>query len=577
MKRYFTLIGIAFHVSFYVHSQQVDCTNIGFETGGTLGWVLTNGSLNSSTQKVNFINEITGTVNNRHYITQLSDGADPKVTAEKIPMVAPGSTHSIRIGNTVQGGTFDRIKTSFVVSPERPIFQYQFAVVLQNDSRHEDYQKAGFNILISDSNGQPLTCNAFSAQLQKGGIIEGFKKQGDIEYRNWSTGAIDLRNYIGRTINVEVTAHGCTEMRHYGYAYFDAQCLKAEIKPTSLCPDAEGYMTVKAPEGFGNYTWQDGQTQSTVRIKANLGDVYSVKISPLDKLNESCQFQLDYQVKFYQADTTINLTLCEGESYRVDNTVYNTTGNYVNTIRRANVCDSTIRLNLKIIPIARHSQSFTICEGQTIRVGDSTYIKTGTYLNSIRRASGCDSIITTTLLVEKMQPIVPQPQTVVQGDSILLETSIEPSGHFTTQWSPATGLSCPTCTTTWAHPSSSTTYTILFKNESQICQQTQKVVVSVLPCNVYIPDVFSPNNDQKNDVFFVYGNTCVKIIKEMVIYNRWGETVFKAENFPFSDASYGWNGQYLGKIREGVYAYKILVEFRNGETNMYRGAVALIP
>lgn len=577
MKRLATLVSLLCLVANSLYSQQVDCANIGFESGSPLGWVLTSGTLTDANERVVYQNEVMLTVENGHFITKTSDGFDPKVTNEKIPMVAPGSTHSIRIGNTTRGGTFDRIKTSFMVTPDNTLFQYQFAVVLQNDGRHENFQKAGFNILIADSNGQELTCNSFDIQLQKEGTTQGFKIQGDIEYKNWTTGAIDLRNYIGRIITIEVTAHGCTERRHFGYAYFDAQCIKSEIKVASLCPDEQGYMTLKAPEGFDNYVWNNGETASTIKVKAKLGDTYSVKISPFAKLNESCLLQLDHTITYFKTDTLITATLCEGESFIVDKNIYSETGTYINTIHRSNVCDSTIKLNLKVIPIAKHTQSLVICHGKTIMVGDSIYSKTGTYINHIIRPSGCDSIVTTHLLVEEFSSNIVGNQTIVEGDSARLEVQLSPPGIYNIQWSPSKGLACPTCPVTWAHPTMTTNYTVTIKNASQACQQIHKVLLSVLPCNVYIPDVFSPNNDQQNDIFFVYGNTCVSQIKEMVVYDRWGEVIYYNKDFAPSDPQQGWNGYYLGKIAGvGVYTYKISVEFNNGKTNKFLGSVTLL-
>lgn len=580
MKKLRIMFTLFYVVAISAYSQQVDCANIGFETGTTLGWTLSNGVVTvGANLKVAYQNETPGTVGTRHLITSLSDGFDKKITNEQIPMVAPGSKHSIRLGTDFSrgGGTFDRIKTSFIVTPDNTLFQYQFAVVLQNDNRHFDYQKPGFSIEITDSNGQPLSCNFFGIQLQNGGTSQGFKTQGDLEYKNWTTGAIDLRNYIGKTINIEVTAHGCTRQEHFGYAYFDAQCVKSEIKVVAFCPDAQGFMTLKAPEGFESYAWNNNEKTSSIKVRANLGETYSVKMSPLDKLNESCLLQLDYKIKYYKADTTINAVLCEGESFMVDNKVYANSGTYVNTIHRRDICDSTIRLNLKIIPIARHSQSFVICKGKSISVGDSVYSKTGIYVNHIIRRSGCDSIITTHLLVEDFNFEITGNQSIVESDSTRLEVQISPPGAYSYQWNPPTHLACANCAVTWASPTKTMQYMVTVKNASQACQKSDKVTVSVLPCNVYIPDIFSPNNDQQNDVFFVHGNTCVKQVKEMILYDRWGEVIYYKENFPPSDSQQGWDGSYLGKVvGVGVYTYKVLVEFNNGKTNEYLGAVTLL-
>lgn len=78
---------------------------------------------------------------------------------------------------------------------------------------------------------------------------------------------------------------------------------------------------------------------------------------------------------------------------------------------------------------------------------------------------------------------------------------------------------------------------------------------------VWIPNAFSPNDDDHNPVFrptpqFVY------LVKngsyrdyEMKIYNRWGELIFKTE-----DIKEGWDGTYMGKdCQMESYMYQIRV------------------
>ncbi|MFN8348274.1 MAG: gliding motility-associated C-terminal domain-containing protein [Spirosomataceae bacterium] len=566
-----------------VYGQQVDCSNIGFEEGTTKGWTLTNGTVALNAQlRIVYTNEVNGTYDNGHFITRLSNGNDPNITAEKIPMVAPGSNYSIRIGNSSaqRGSHFDRIKTSFLVTAENTLFQYKFAVVLQKDAKHESYQKPGFNLLIYDETKTPLPCSYYDIQLSTAGTAAGFKTQGDLEYRNWTTGAIDLRNYIGKVLTVEVTAHGCTEKGHYGYAYFDAQCLKSEIKAASVCPDANGDLTLLAPEGFEKYKWNTGETTTSIKIKPKLGDNYFVKLVPYSSLNESCELQLDYQVKHQKADTTIVKTICEGEKYTVGNMSYQTTGTHITKIDRGNTCDSTVTLHLTVRPTARYAQNITICEGQSLTVGTSKYSASGTYVTVISRPSLCDSIVTTMLTVEKFNVTLSTPSvTVSEGDSVQLIASVSPSDDYLYRWEPAENLSCPTCPATWAKPTGSTRYTVYVTDANKTCQKIANARIMVNHCGIYTPDIFSPNNDQKNDIFFIQANTCIKQIREMVIYNRWGEVIFLEENFPASDPAYGWDGTYLEKsLGPGTFPYKITVQFADEEMGdyTYRGVVILM-
>ena len=97
-------------------------------------------------------------------------------------MVAPGSTHSIRIGNVTWSSRFDRIKGSFIVTSDNTLFQYKPAVILQN-ANHEAYEKPGFTIRISESDGQEFSCSFYDVQVSAAGTVDGFKTQGDIQYR----------------------------------------------------------------------------------------------------------------------------------------------------------------------------------------------------------------------------------------------------------------------------------------------------------------------------------------------------------------------------------------------------------
>lgn len=564
--------------SVLAHCQQTDCSNIGFELGSTLGWVLTNGTVTDANAKTVYSADAIGSIENEHLITKLSDGNDPKITAEQIPMVAPGSNYSIRIGNITRGSRFDRIKTSFVVTPDNTLFQYKFAVVLQNDTRgHETYQKPGFTIQITDKNGKELTCSFFDVQLLSSGTVDGFKTQGDIQYRNWTTGAIDLRNYIGQTINVQVSAHGCTRQQHFGYAYFDAQCLKSEIKQPYTCPNTDGYLTLKAPDGFGKYTWNTGENTSTIKVKAKLGDKYFVRMLPLSSLNDQCELQLDYIVKYQNASSTITTTLCEGEKIVVGDETFQKTGKYIKVINRAGICDSTVTLNLTVNPIAKHSQNIAICEGENFKVGDETYRTSGTFNTTIKRPSKCDSIVTTNLTVHIFEIAIANKDSIITlGDSVKLNTLITPAGNYTYRWSPPVGLFCAVCPETWAKPAETLTYTVFVTKA--ICTKSKFITIKVTQCGtIYAPEAFSPNEDRENDVFFVYGAKCVKQIKEMSIYNRWGENIFLEENFPPSDPKYGWNGTYQGQIVDaGVYTYRLFIELSDGNLIKNEGAITLL-
>ncbi|MFN8284215.1 MAG: gliding motility-associated C-terminal domain-containing protein [Chitinophagales bacterium] len=95
--------------------------------------------------------------------------------------------------------------------------------------------------------------------------------------------------------------------------------------------------------------------------------------------------------------------------------------------------------------------------------------------------------------------------------------------------------------------------------------------------DIWIPNAFSPNDDGVNDVFMVRGNARTTIIEKMIVYNRWGNKVFEANNILPNDKTTGWNGTYKGADAQfEVYGYYVVARFNNGEKKILKGNVTLV-
>jgi gliding motility-associated-like protein len=87
---------------------------------------------------------------------------------------------------------------------------------------------------------------------------------------------------------------------------------------------------------------------------------------------------------------------------------------------------------------------------------------------------------------------------------------------------------------------------------------------------IYIPNIFSPNGDGKNDMLFVRGEKIMDL--KFKIYDRWGNAVFET-----NDKSQGWDGTYKGeKCEIGVYAYMANIDFSNGQSIIKTGTISLV-
>ncbi len=115
---------------------------------------------------------------------------------------------------------------------------------------------------------------------------------------------------------------------------------------------------------------------------------------------------------------------------------------------------------------------------------------------------------------------------------------------------------------------------VTYNNGCPASAMTQVLVTQVV--DVVLPNVFSPNNDGNNEVFFVNSES-VESVLSMRVYDRWGELLFVSENQPPNDPTYGWNGTFKGEpLNPGVYVYVVEVLFVNGTTETIGGDITIV-
>ena len=144
-------------------------------------------------------------------------------------------------------------------------------------------------------------------------------------------------------------------------------------------------------------------------------------------------------------------------------------------------------------------------------------------------------------------------------------------------WTPANGIISNIYPGITVKPIESIEYTIDVKNAGG-CRAHDKISIYVLcnNANIFVPNTFSPNGDGANDIFYPRGNGVFKI-KNLRVFNRWGEIVFEKSNFNANDASYGWDGTYKGRILSAdVFVYTLEVVCDNNTNLVFKGNIALI-
>ena len=201
----------------------------------------------------------------------------------------------------------------------------------------------------------------------------------------------------------------------------------------------------------------------------------------------------------------------------------------------------------------------------------------GEYQINVTDANGCQ--IDTSLFIE-----APEILSLDFDEEILInlgegyDLEVFSSGvPQTISWETTEPLSCDDCLNPVLNPLNTSVYTLTVTSQDD-CVTTIDLDVRVIKDRyVFIPNVFSPNSDNLNDQFTVFGNQAVANVDMLQIYSRWGELLFETKDLALNDELKGWDGFYKGrKMNPGVYIWQAKITFIDGESLMYSGDVTLV-
>ena len=94
-------------------------------------------------------------------------------------------------------------------------------------------------------------------------------------------------------------------------------------------------------------------------------------------------------------------------------------GDYVDSFSTASGCDSLVTTTLTISPVITNSVSASICSGDSLLLGGAYQSAAGNYVDSLSTASGCDSLVTTTLTIS---PVITNSVSAVSYTHLTLPT-----------------------------------------------------------------------------------------------------------------------------------------------------------
>ena len=145
-------------------------------------------------------------------------------------------------------------------------------------------------------------------------------------------------------------------------------------------------------------------------------------------------------------------------------------------------------------------------------------------------------------------------------------------------WQPANQLSCADCLFPEITGLQSGVLTLELIDVFG-CREEQSLQLRVTDdLAVFLPTAFSPNGDDHNDAWHIYGNAAqIARIEELLIFDRWGNALFSATDWPINSERHGWDGTARGQALDpGVYVYRITFRLVNGEIRISGGDIMLV-
>ncbi|MCB9047951.1 MAG: gliding motility-associated C-terminal domain-containing protein [Lewinellaceae bacterium] len=344
---------------------------------------------------------------------------------------------------------------------------------------------------------------------------------------------------------------GCDSTHNINLAVLDTAVLR--IDPGQLnCATLSGSLTVAASGGTPPYTflWDDGQTTATATGLA--AGTYAVTVTDA----EGCQSMHVQEVSDSISRPEVELV----------GTPVSCFGNKDGAILVINPTGGT------------PPYEYSLTGAQWQQEGLFTGLDPGPYVIYVRDKDLCEGFYLVTVSEPELLGIIlPADTTLRLGDSIRLTPNTISGAPSFFEWAPPTGLDCTDCPNPIAGPQESTLYRLTARDSSG-CTGTDEIFIEIdNTLRIYLPNAFSPNEDGRNDYFSVFAGPEVERVQTLQIFGRWGEQVFKRDNFAPNQESLGWDGTFRGlPMPGGVYAYYGVVLLIDGRVEVVKGEVVLV-
>lgn len=335
-----------------------------------------------------------------------------------------------------------------------------------------------------------------------------------------------------------------------------------------FCEPAEGKLIVKVDGPPGNYTYQWAPDTNVI---SGIND---------DSLCINVMEDITYCVTVTNTDLDCSVSGC----YSID---FGAEVNAVVVDPQEVICvGEKVTVVASIDPPGADCNYDWIVPGTVIGPDDRdticfTATMSGDIIVQVGCVGGCTSSDTTTITVVDLSAqiqISVEPDPVEYDSQTVFLNVIGGDPNWEYLWD-GPGIDDPTSQSTTATPGrGSHTFTVMVTDPETGCTGSASYTTAAPPDNpcehpfVFLPTAFSPNDDGMNDILHVYGAQITSIV-DFIIYNRWGQEVYRVSNVP--NAS--WDGKMNGTpLETDVYGYYLRVLCENGDESIQQGNINLL-
>ena len=181
----------------------------------------------------------------------------------------------------------------------------------------------------------------------------------------------------------------------------------------SLCGDTS--VELDAGPGMQGYVWNTGDTLQT--ISTDTAGFYWVEVTNQNGCSARDSIILQFYPEYFLERQT---EICRGDSIFLQGEWQKQSGIYFDTLGSIHGCDSVIQTALMVRDTFNIYRDMEICEGDSVFLQGAWQSESGTYTDIYQTVFGCDSTLTTELLVSETIHAY-YDFSICQGDSVYLQ------------------------------------------------------------------------------------------------------------------------------------------------------------